>query len=193
MLLPVFVSFTIATQKAVAISLLIHVTASFRGTIPSFRFTVKVRALRIVGLAAPAIVRAGEHAVLIANLVGALAVIVIGIVVLRINNRVVVGGRAIAIVRVPMTMSVSISVAVTATISISIPIAISAPAGITVGAVAVTRGTTTTIRSRIIGRVSTYAAGNCYLAVWSFADSIASIAAAIAFHRPTNTSVNAVP
>jgi hypothetical protein len=193
MLLPVFVSFPIPVEKAIAISLLIGVPASFGGTITSFCFAVKVRALRIVRLAAPAIVRAGEHTIVISDVVGTLTVIVIGIVVLRINDGVVVAGRAIAIVRVPMTMSVSISVAVTATISISIPIAISAIAGITARAVAVSGVITTAIRSRIGAGISTCAAGDYYFAVWGLDDPIASIAAAIAFHRPMSTGVNAVP
>src|SRR5262249_47249520 len=120
MILPVFVSFAIAMQESVAIRLLINVAASLAGTIASFRVAVKVRAFGIVCLPALAIIRAGEHAVLIADLVGALAVVVVRIVALRVDDRVVVGRRTIANVSVPMVPSVTISVMVAVWTTIAI-------------------------------------------------------------------------
>src|SRR5690349_5119348 len=179
MILPMFVPFTIAVQKAVTVSLLISVPHSFAGTIPSFRVVVKVRAFRIVGLPAPAIVRAGEHTIVVANVVSTLAVIIIRIIALRVNDRVVVGRRTITTVSVPMvpSMMISVVVAVRATIAISFAAAMTSAeircSGISIStraptsAIAVVGIAARAIPGRISSAGSAFgdAARNCYFTV----------------------------
>jgi hypothetical protein len=190
MILPVFVSFAIAMQEPVAIRLLINVAASLAGTIPSFCFTVKVRPFWIVCLPAATIIRAGEHAVLVSDLVGALAVVVVRIVALRVNDRVVIGRRTIAIISVTVTMSVAISVAIAAAISVPI----SSATGITARAVAVIGISARAVTSGNVTRSSAAAdaPGSYYLAVLRLNSPIAPIAAAIDFPRAAPTSVAAI-
>ena len=201
-----FEPLAIAMQKTVAVSLLIYVPDSFAGTIPSFRFLVKVRAFRIVSLPAPAIVRTGEHAIVVADVVSALAVIVIRIIALCVNDRVVVGRRTIATVSVSMVPSVMISmaVAVWAAIAISFAAAMAA-AGIrssgiststrsSTNAIAVARIAASAISGRIFSRgsASSDATRNYYFAVLCLGDPITSIATAIAFHRAAYPGIDAV-
>lgn len=177
--LPVFKPLAIAVQKAVAIGLLIVIAAAFAGTITSFGFTVKVRAFRIIGLSTPAIICAGEHAIVVTNVVGALAVVIIRIVRLRINDCIVVDRDAIAIVGVSMPVSVTIAV------TVAVPIAIVSTAGIAAAGIST--------------RIATGAAGRRWLRrdhvaglLLNYAIPIASIATAIAVHRATAPSVAAI-
>jgi len=186
----VFVSFAIAMQESVAIRLLINVAASLAGTIPSFCFMVKVRPFWIVCLPAATIVRAGEHPVLVPDLVGALAVVVVRIVALRVNDRVVIGWRTIAIISVTVTMSVAISMAVAAAISVAISSAI----GITARAVAVIDDSASAVTSGIVpwSSAAADAPGSYYFAVLRLNRPIAPIAAALDFPRAAPTSVIAI-
>jgi len=134
--LPVSIAFIVSAQEAVAIRLLINVPPAVNGAVTTSAALVKVRAIRIVVLAAARVACAGEEPVFVTLIVSAPGVTIAPIVPVIVNRRVeiVIGDvvkRAIAVI-VPLAPTVASPIPVLVSILVSVTIAVAVPVAISV-------------------------------------------------------------
>ncbi len=124
--------FVVTTKEPVAISLAVRSRASEDRQESAGAMLIKVRALRIVALSAPGIVRAGIQPIPIALFIGIRAVSIVSVVRRAVNTRL-----SISPISIPVTIPISIAMTM-AMMSIAIAIPVSVAVAITATAFSIT-------------------------------------------------------